>query len=105
MRTPSWCDRVLYRALPGLDLVQTSYTACSAMTTSDHNAISATFRLPTLLANVPHVHAPSRLLVSGLRLELTGEALTPKPPTDPHIVWHCSLAEEPKSCAPISSRT
>ena len=73
MRTPSWCDRVLWRALPGLEIVQTSYAACSAMTTSDHNAISATFRLPTLLANVPHLHTPSRILISNLRVELTGE--------------------------------
>lgn len=47
MRTPSYCDRVLYRSQPGAGdrLRQLSYTHHPSILTSDHTPVSATFEL------------------------------------------------------------
>lgn len=48
-RTPSYCDRVLYRALPLNYIVQERYDSPSSITTSDHSPVYATFTIDTRL--------------------------------------------------------
>lgn len=44
-RVPSWCDRVLWRSLPGVaaDLTCTAYEAHPSISSSDHKPVSACF--------------------------------------------------------------
>eukprot|EP01102_Stenamoeba_stenopodia_P013446 TRINITY_DN4365_c0_g1_i4.p1 TRINITY_DN4365_c0_g1~~TRINITY_DN4365_c0_g1_i4.p1 ORF type:complete len:443 (-),score=64.72 TRINITY_DN4365_c0_g1_i4:27-1355(-) len=44
-RIPSWCDRVLWRSLPGLTYQPGEYSTCPAITTSDHSPVYATFEV------------------------------------------------------------
>ncbi|KAL0211964.1 hypothetical protein RCL1_005590 [Eukaryota sp. TZLM3-RCL] len=46
-RIPSYTDRILWKALPGLKVIPTSYTNCPSITTSDHRPVSATFVVAT----------------------------------------------------------
>jgi len=49
-RIPSWCDRVLWKSLPGTyRLHQTNYSSSDALTTSDHSPVYATFQLKARL--------------------------------------------------------
>ena len=48
-RIPSWCDRVLYRSYPMCYCEQTSYRAVTAVDTSDHTPVCATFGVRVLL--------------------------------------------------------
>ncbi|KAI0240548.1 hypothetical protein L0F63_007435 [Massospora cicadina] len=50
-RTPSWCDRILWRSQGALEL--TRYTSHAALTSSDHKPISGCFtaRVKTILAD------------------------------------------------------
>jgi hypothetical protein len=45
MRVMSWCDRVLYYAHPGCEIVQDEYDCCDSITSSDHSPVFATFRI------------------------------------------------------------
>ena len=46
-RIPSWCDRVLWKSLPGFasNVQQTSYEACPEFMSSDHKPIRSAFRV------------------------------------------------------------
>jgi len=49
-RVPSWCDRVLWKSLPGTYRVhQTNYSCSDSITTSDHSPVFATFMLKARL--------------------------------------------------------
>ncbi len=50
MRIPAWCDRVLWRSLPGHEqkLRQTAYSCVDEITTSDHSPVYATFEVCSL---------------------------------------------------------
>lgn len=43
LRVPSYCDRVLYRSLPGCKLELHEYQACDEVMTSDHSPVYAGF--------------------------------------------------------------
>eukprot|EP00178_Gracilaria_changii_P016565 TRINITY_DN47786_c0_g1_i1.p1 TRINITY_DN47786_c0_g1~~TRINITY_DN47786_c0_g1_i1.p1 ORF type:complete len:742 (+),score=82.08 TRINITY_DN47786_c0_g1_i1:168-2393(+) len=49
MRIPSYCDRILYRSLPGCNLELDQYCSADEIITSDHSPVFANFR-----ASVPH---------------------------------------------------
>lgn len=51
-RTPSYCDRVLYKSHTTAKLKQLSYTSPTAITTSDHSPVYATFEVPILRPNL-----------------------------------------------------
>eukprot|EP00030_Apusomonadida_sp_AF-17_P002008 a2259_55.p1 GENE.a2259_55~~a2259_55.p1 ORF type:complete len:561 (+),score=246.68 a2259_55:206-1684(+) len=63
MRTPSYTDRILFRATPpyAKTLVQTRYDACHTIMTSDHSPIFATFATNVLL----HPYVPADLSAPG----------------------------------------
>jgi hypothetical protein len=46
-RVSSWCDRILWKSLPGSDtcVQNTLYNSCPSMSTSDHKPIHATFKI------------------------------------------------------------
>lgn len=54
-RVPSWCDRVLWKSLPGAAgcIEQYEYVACPNFVTSDHKPVRAAFRIqiPKTAAN------------------------------------------------------
>jgi phosphatidylinositol-3,4,5-trisphosphate 5-phosphatase 2 len=52
-RIPSWCDRILWRSLPGHEVTQTNYNCCDLIVTSDHSPVFATFKVPTQLPPIP----------------------------------------------------
>jgi len=55
---PSWCDRVLYRAYPGMFIESTGYDHCPELTTSDHSPIKATFRILCRLPSLTLIFPP-----------------------------------------------
>lgn len=52
MRTPSYCDRILYKPLPGLSVKCYEYTTCDRLTTSDHSPVYGVFSIPLLRPDV-----------------------------------------------------
>ncbi|KAJ7533169.1 hypothetical protein O6H91_13G035900 [Diphasiastrum complanatum] len=44
-RMPAWCDRILWRTLPGHSVKLTSYVSTPTMLTSDHKPVAATFTI------------------------------------------------------------
>lgn len=75
-RVPSWCDRVLYKSLPGdVDkIIQGAYGSVDEIQTSDHHPVFATFQVDTLKGNV--MHAPQKLSI--MLTSLRGEDLVSK---------------------------
>ena len=72
-RIPSWCDRVLWKSLPGAAkfIRQTHQEACAGFLTSDHKPIRAGFEVAMQVA-APKVSATSNtvLTVRGLKATL-----------------------------------
>lgn len=60
MRTPSYCDRVLYRSNScGVGPVsEIEYAACFELTTSDHRPVWARFAVPTIMPMFLHDRPP-----------------------------------------------
>jgi len=60
-RVPSWCDRVLWRSLPGVDpLENLTYNCYNNLMSSDHSPVFATFKMKIPLPNHGQfVHAHS----------------------------------------------
>lgn len=48
MRTPSYCDRILYKPSPGLQVKCHEYNSCDLITTSDHSPVYGVFTLPVV---------------------------------------------------------
>eukprot|EP00027_Filamoeba_sp_ATCC50430_P011623 CAMPEP_0168544018 /NCGR_PEP_ID=MMETSP0413-20121227/2200_1 /TAXON_ID=136452 /ORGANISM="Filamoeba nolandi, Strain NC-AS-23-1" /LENGTH=589 /DNA_ID=CAMNT_0008574019 /DNA_START=61 /DNA_END=1828 /DNA_ORIENTATION=+ len=67
-RIPAWCDRILYRTLPGLSLTPLDYNCCNEITTSDHSPVYATFRVDTKMAPLPLPSVPCKIILTQLRL-------------------------------------
>jgi hypothetical protein len=44
-RSPAWCDRVLWKSMPGYELKQIAYNSAESVTTSDHKPVYAIFEL------------------------------------------------------------
>jgi hypothetical protein len=55
-QVPSWCDRILHRALPPVRVEQTSYRSVDDIVTSDHSPVLGTFNLevPQTSSSVPN---------------------------------------------------
>ena len=51
-RVPSYCDRILWKSLPGASGTLNSYNCTNALVTSDHSPVYATFSLDTHYPNV-----------------------------------------------------
>jgi len=47
-RSPAWCDRVLWRSLPGHDLKQQAFNSTESVTTSDHKPVFSIFTVPLI---------------------------------------------------------
>jgi hypothetical protein len=62
-RISSWCDRVMWRSLPGLagSVVPLAYTSHPSIVTSDHKPVSCGVR----------IHLPAQLPLAALRFPLT----------------------------------
>jgi endonuclease/exonuclease/phosphatase family metal-dependent hydrolase len=103
MRTPSWCDRILYRSHPNRSLTLVAYRSVPEFGTSDHKPVLAAFRLRTLLTNLPHPQQPCRLQFSGLALELDPSAARHHhgAPPDPYVSFHARFLEQPLSSEPL----
>ncbi|KAL2651579.1 hypothetical protein R1flu_019707 [Riccia fluitans] len=52
-RMPAWCDRVLWRNLPGCSIKQKSYFSAPKLTTSDHKPVAATFSMTAYALPAP----------------------------------------------------
>ncbi len=65
MRTPSYCDRVLYKSKPGLNVSVTRYDCVHSLTTSDHHPVYAALVIDTRLPS------PATVRTSACYLELT----------------------------------
>jgi len=55
MRVPSWCDRILWKSMPGRKLKQLSYSCADAITTSDHSPVYAGFLAVAMRPPLPEV--------------------------------------------------
>lgn len=65
---PSWCDRILWKTLPGRTVEQSSYGCCDEIMTSDHSPIFGLFSITTKRANWPHVPTkPAYVVITGLQ--------------------------------------
>jgi len=53
-RTPAWCDRILHRSIPGVNMKQLTYDADCVISTSDHHPVAASY---SLIHNVPILNA------------------------------------------------
>jgi hypothetical protein len=67
-RVSSWCDRVLWKSLPGFvdDVKQVAYSAHPSVITSDHKPVSAAFEI-ALRPVAPIVPFPTDVPVNNLR--------------------------------------
>lgn len=75
MRTPSYCDRVLWRAKPGIEPQCTAYDCCHELQTSDHHPVWASFLVDTRLTHAVHERRECKIIFSELRAK------------DLHFVW------------------
>lgn len=66
MRTPSYCDRVLYKSKPGLTPTVTAYDCIHEVTTSDHHPVYATIIVDTLLTGILHSRRPCYIEIKDL---------------------------------------
>lgn len=93
-RVPGWCDRILWRSFPGVDLqlVPGSYTSVPAVCSSDHSPVRCLFRMQvprpldiSTQGEVISTPSPSvTIVVDELRAEGLGES---RPgPRGPHVV-------------------
>jgi len=48
---PSYCDRILWKSLPGLQVNQLEYGIAQNITTSDHRPVYSLFRVPVQISN------------------------------------------------------
>ncbi|CAI7782892.1 unnamed protein product, partial [Closterium sp. NIES-53] len=65
-RLPAWCDRVLWRSLPGCNLTCTRYTSAPTILTGDHKPVLAEFDITTYA--LPVTMDPSEDAVQLLQL-------------------------------------
>eukprot|EP01111_Echinosteliopsis_oligospora_P011988 TRINITY_DN4066_c0_g1_i2.p1 TRINITY_DN4066_c0_g1~~TRINITY_DN4066_c0_g1_i2.p1 ORF type:complete len:569 (+),score=102.56 TRINITY_DN4066_c0_g1_i2:125-1831(+) len=110
-RTPSWCDRILWKSLPGsLPVTQTQYNAADQLTTSDHSPVYATFTVPVLqpiYAHFTHIMSPPHEPCRIALYELRGYNLVPhkdsgKGTCDPYLEVAANYLEETVSTAVIN---
>lgn len=91
LRIPSYCDRVLYRALPGCNLELQEYKPADEIMTSDHSPVFATFRASmsysTLDQSMPDIESETEEASASeqtpLLLKSRALSLRPKAPPPP----------------------
>jgi len=74
-RTPSYCDRILWKSLPGFTGMckQNTYEACGDYLSSDHKPIRAGFTIDKLQRQVASGGAPKlQITISDIEFELQG---------------------------------
>jgi len=104
-RVPSWCDRVLYKSLPGdvENIIQGAYGSVDEIQTSDHHPVFATFQIDTLKGNVMHAPQKLSIMVTSLR----GEDLVSKDSngfSDPFVRFFGKFLEESVK-TPVQKKT
>jgi len=57
-RSPAWCDRILWRSVPGFPIKQKYLSSIEAITTSDHKPVVSTFSVETF--HLPAANDPTR---------------------------------------------
>ena len=81
-RVPSYCDRILYRSLPGnaKKITPVGYDSAPAVSTSDHKPVCATFEIADVIEHADISIANRDIIshpkIAGVRLELHGVRLS-----------------------------
>eukprot|EP01100_Stratorugosa_tubuloviscum_P002924 TRINITY_DN1697_c2_g1_i1.p1 TRINITY_DN1697_c2_g1~~TRINITY_DN1697_c2_g1_i1.p1 ORF type:complete len:924 (+),score=364.06 TRINITY_DN1697_c2_g1_i1:53-2824(+) len=70
-RTPSFCDRILWKSFPSNNINLIEYDACNEIMTSDHSPVYATFRVFTNFPNLPKQPVGSKVILSDFALFFT----------------------------------
>jgi len=70
-RLPSWCDRILFKSVPGHLLQQTSYTSLPSFSSSDHKPVVSTF-----LASIRQFEDDSTLPHTKFSINVTSVKMT-----------------------------
>eukprot|EP01006_Ploeotia_vitrea_P008679 TRINITY_DN20784_c0_g1_i1.p1 TRINITY_DN20784_c0_g1~~TRINITY_DN20784_c0_g1_i1.p1 ORF type:complete len:648 (+),score=27.72 TRINITY_DN20784_c0_g1_i1:43-1944(+) len=114
-KVPSWCDRILYAAAPGMNVSVLSHRSVAKVTTSDHAPVIAEVKIPirqqyifsnpTTEANPKHFQACNRsckFIISALAAssivvgDLAGKS-------DPYITFHAAWLEKPEKTSVVKS--
>jgi endonuclease/exonuclease/phosphatase family metal-dependent hydrolase len=98
-RSPAWCDRVVWRSLPGAGpaLVETSLKPAGSVWSSDHKPVAATFNMPviSLPVGTTDLLGPCSVIIRKLRAsnlpkaDVTGAA-------DPYVVFCGDILRDEK---------
>eukprot|EP01104_Vermistella_antarctica_P017273 TRINITY_DN6095_c0_g1_i1.p1 TRINITY_DN6095_c0_g1~~TRINITY_DN6095_c0_g1_i1.p1 ORF type:complete len:1127 (+),score=247.22 TRINITY_DN6095_c0_g1_i1:338-3718(+) len=70
MRTPSWCDRVLWKSLPGCTIQQLNYGNVPDIMTSDHRPVFSCFQIQPSVPPLPEEGDPFEIGLMGLKAQL-----------------------------------
>eukprot|EP01102_Stenamoeba_stenopodia_P022524 TRINITY_DN9424_c0_g1_i1.p1 TRINITY_DN9424_c0_g1~~TRINITY_DN9424_c0_g1_i1.p1 ORF type:complete len:556 (+),score=126.57 TRINITY_DN9424_c0_g1_i1:234-1901(+) len=71
---PMWCDRVLYKSLPGLvnQIKCALYEHDEEDITFEHSPVNAIFNINTILPNMPHQEVPCQIIISRISITTKG---------------------------------
>lgn len=109
-RTPSWCDRVLWRAWPGLEGPELlEYDSSPALSTSDHAPVRARLRLRTPPPPPPFPPVDERLQLTLVLTQLRASGLpehtsAPLAP-DPYVRVLLDSGMHSPVCTAVQRRT
>jgi len=95
-RTPSWCDRVLWRSMPGVknNINQISLLPCVDAITSDHKAVVSTFTVKTDAVVAPSAGGPQIIFTDLKGKELLSADANGK--SDPYVVFRSDALDQSK---------
>lgn len=99
-RTPSYCDRILYRAINLDHVTPEIYSDCNDITTSDHSPVFATFSIQTLLPLVPLPNSwkqQSEIRITDLVMDTTASQICFE---QPFVFFAGNVLENSKSTPP-----
>eukprot|EP00808_Paulinella_micropora_P016464 g30536.t1 len=110
-RSPAWCDRIMWKSLPGFDgmVKQLQYSSANQVTSSDHKPVSAVFQLTTfhLPPATDNLRGACSLKITGLRAH--GLPISDKiaKSSDPYVVFTSifSLVQGNKMKTPVKKKT
>eukprot|EP00457_Paulinella_chromatophora_P002789 gb/GEZN01002794.1/.p1 GENE.gb/GEZN01002794.1/~~gb/GEZN01002794.1/.p1 ORF type:complete len:647 (-),score=125.45 gb/GEZN01002794.1/:418-2331(-) len=109
-RSPAWCDRILWKSLPGFDthVKQLNYNSANKVVSSDHKPVSAVFQLACyhLPPATDNNRGACSLRITGLKAQNLpiGDKLSKS--SDPYIVFTSifSLVQGNKMKTPVKKR-